>query len=50
MNKPVLVSARKYDNNGWLSVQKANYKAIKMYKRGMAASLIAQTYKTNIKL
>lgn len=50
MNKPVLVSARKYDNNGWLSVQKANYKAIKMYKRGMAASLIAQAYKTNIKL
>lgn len=50
MNKPVLISARKYENNAWLSVQKANYKAIKMYKKGVATSLIAQAYKTSLKL
>lgn len=48
MNKPVLISARKYENNAWLSVQKANYKAIQMYKKGVATSLIAQAYKKSI--
>lgn len=50
MNKPVLISARKYEHNGWLSVQKANYKAIQMYKKGISTSLIAQAYKTCLKL
>jgi rSAM/selenodomain-associated transferase 2 len=49
MQKPVLVSARKYDNNTWLTVQKANYKAIKMYQQGADSSLIAQAYKNNLK-
>ena len=49
LNKAVLVSARKYDNNGWLTVQRANYKAVRMYKKGVATSLIAQAYKTSIK-
>jgi rSAM/selenodomain-associated transferase 2 len=50
MDKAVLVSARKYENNGWMRVQKANYKAFKMYKKGAATSLIAQAYKTSLKL
>jgi hypothetical protein len=50
LNKAALISARKYDNNSWLTVQKANYKAIRMYKKGIATSLIAQAYKASIKL
>lgn len=32
--KPVLISARKYDTNGWLKVQKANYTMVRMYQNG----------------
>jgi rSAM/selenodomain-associated transferase 2 len=40
-----LVSTRKYQRNGWWAVQKANYKAIKMYKNGVASKEIASMYK-----
>ena len=43
-----LISTRKYETNGWWAVQKANYKAIKMYKQGAASKDIARMYKTSI--
>ena len=48
MNKPVLVSARKYEANSWTTVQMANYKAILMYKKGASSALIAQAYKNSL--
>ncbi|MEO6833062.1 MAG: TIGR04283 family arsenosugar biosynthesis glycosyltransferase [Chitinophagaceae bacterium] len=44
IQKDVLVSARKYDQNSWLRVQKANLKAFKMFKNGVSSSEIRQTY------
>lgn len=43
--KKALVSARKYDKNNWLAVQKANYKAVKMYQKGISPATIALQYK-----
>jgi len=50
MEKSVLVSARKYENNSWMRVQKANYKAVQMYKKGAPSSLIAKEYNTSLKV
>jgi rSAM/selenodomain-associated transferase 2 len=49
INKPVLISARKIKKNGWLTVQKANYTAVKMYKKGCADTEIAAYYKQVLK-
>lgn len=46
--KAALVSTRKYKNNGWWNVQKANMKAINMYKKGAPSQEIATMYKTSI--
>jgi rSAM/selenodomain-associated transferase 2 len=43
--KPVLISARKYDTNGWLTVQRANYTVVRMYQRGASQHDLAATYK-----
>ena len=32
--KATLISARKYDENSWLTVQLANLKIVRMYKKG----------------
>ncbi len=48
-NRPALVSARKYENNSWFAVQKANYTAIKMYKKGFSSKEIAEAYTHNLK-
>lgn len=42
--KRALVSARKYDKNKWLAVQRANYQAVKMYKKGVSPADIALRY------
>ncbi len=34
MNGSALISARKYEKNNWLHVQKANYKVVQLYKKG----------------
>lgn len=47
--KSALVSARKYDKNNWLAVQKANYRAVKMYKEGMEPAIIALRYRELLK-
>ena len=45
IHKPVLISARKYDTNGWLTVQRANYKVIRMYLKGAIQQDLVATYK-----
>lgn len=40
-----LVSARKYETNSWLRVQTANYKIIRMYKKGATQEEMANKYK-----
>lgn len=49
-NRSVLVSARKYELNSWLRVQKANYKAVQQYKKGISTQQIANTYKKMLHL
>ncbi len=45
MNGRVLVSARKYETNSWWQVQRANYKIVKMYKKGASQQQMADKYK-----
>lgn len=45
IKKNVLISARKYETNGWLKVQKANFTIVKMYKKGASQELMVNTYK-----
>lgn len=44
-NKPVLISARKYERNSWLKVQIANYTIVKMYKKGASQDDMIEKYK-----
>ena len=44
-NKATVFSARKYDENSWLSVQKANLKIVRMYKNGKSQQEMLDTYK-----
>ena len=46
--KPVLISARKYDTNGWFKVQRANYTVIRMYLNGATQDDMVTTYKRMI--
>jgi rSAM/selenodomain-associated transferase 2 len=39
-----LISTRKYEGRGWWQVQRANYKAVQLYKKGATQSVIAATY------
>ncbi|HEY1054434.1 MAG TPA: glycosyl transferase, partial [Emticicia sp.] len=43
--KAALISARKYHNNSWLSVQFANYKIIQMFHKGASQVEMVTTYK-----
>lgn len=43
--KDVVVSARKYEENGWLRVQVANLTAFSLFFMNVAPTRIAQTYK-----
>ena len=45
MPKAALVSARKYDTNSWLKVQRANYTIVRMYKKGASQQAMAERYK-----
>lgn len=45
INKPVLISARKYDNNGWFTVQKVNYTVVRMYQKGASQESMVLKYK-----
>jgi rSAM/selenodomain-associated transferase 2 len=41
----VLISTRKYEGRGWWQVQRANYKAVQLYKKGAAQPEIVETYR-----
>lgn len=45
MNGEALISARKYQNNTWLQVLKANAKVVRLYKRGASQQELVHTYK-----
>lgn len=45
IQKGALISTRKYKTNSWLAVQKANYKIVKMYKRGACQQQMVKKYK-----
>jgi rSAM/selenodomain-associated transferase 2 len=45
MKGAALVSARKYEKNSWLQVQKANYKVVQLYKKGATQKTLVETYK-----
>ena len=45
LQKKVLVSARKYEKNSWLQVQRANYIIVKMYKKGATQQEMIAKYK-----
>ena len=44
-NKATVFSARKYDENSWLKVQKANLAIVRMYKKGSSQKDMLETYK-----
>ena len=44
-NKATVFSARKYDENSWLKVQKANLAVVRMYKKGSSQQEMLDTYK-----
>ena len=44
ISKPVLISARKYDTNGWFKVQRANYTIINMYQKGASQESMVIKY------
>lgn len=45
IQKDVIISARKYENNSWLRVQIANGVAMSMFKRGKSPEEIKRAYK-----
>ncbi len=45
MNGAALISARKYEKNSWLEVQKANFKVVQLYRNGAPQELLIETYK-----
>lgn len=49
IHKAVSISARKYEKNTWLSVQKANLKVFKMYKTGASQEDLVSTYRRMLK-
>lgn len=44
-NKGALISDRKYDNNSWWKVQRANYTIVKMYKSGATQDAMVNKYR-----
>jgi rSAM/selenodomain-associated transferase 2 len=49
-SKATQVSARKYETNNWLKVQKANYIIVQMYKNGASQNDMVTCYKKMLKL
>jgi len=49
MNDAALVSARKFEKNTWLQVQMANYKVVRLYKKGAPQQTLVETYRRMLK-
>lgn len=47
--KAALVSTRKYNSNSWLQVQRANYKIVRLYKKGVPQKELAEKYYQSLK-
>lgn len=45
-----LVSARKYDENSWWQIQRANYIIVQMFKKGAAQQAMCDRYKALLRL
>lgn len=45
MPKYVLVSARKYETNSYLRVQRANFTVFRLFNKGVAPDIIVETYR-----
>ncbi len=45
IKKEVLISARKYESNSWLKVQRANYTVVRMYQKGASQESMIKKYK-----
>lgn len=45
MEGTALISARKYETNSWLRVQRANYTIVKMYRRGASQEALVKKYR-----
>lgn len=50
IRKPVFISARKYENNSWLKVQRANFKVFRMYASGANQEALVATYRRMLKI
>lgn len=50
LRKPVLISARKYEQNSWLTVQWANIKVFRMYSASASQESLVATYRSLLKL
>ena len=46
MPAAITISTRKYDQNSWFQVQRANYRAYKMYKNGADSRKIKEMYES----
>jgi hypothetical protein len=44
-SKAAIVSIRKYQTNSWLKVQRANYKTVRLYKKGLTQPELVAQYK-----
>ncbi|NOQ71922.1 MAG: glycosyltransferase [Crocinitomix sp.] len=44
INKPILISTRKYIGRSWLRVSRANYAAFKLYQKGADSEVIRARY------
>jgi rSAM/selenodomain-associated transferase 2 len=43
-----IVSIRKYETNSWLQVQRANYKAVQLFKKGVSQEELVSMYKKSL--
>jgi rSAM/selenodomain-associated transferase 2 len=49
LNDLVQVSARKYEKNSWFAVQRANYEAVKAFKKNIDTATIKEQYLSRLK-
>ena len=47
--KGMLISTRKYRDRSWFKVSRANYRAFKLYKKGVDSILIRRVYEQSLK-
>jgi rSAM/selenodomain-associated transferase 2 len=49
IQKDILVSARKYENNSWLKVQRINFRAFSQFRKRVSPKTILEEYKRALK-